>query len=140
MGKHISICVFALVCIGMLSACSIARGTPEREETFVVQGAECTAQWWLEPLVEKVPDDASDVARRALAEAEVSSSDIEEWTEILLDSQSGDRPIPEHRLEGLAYVEVVRANIRSKLAEAGFPDAPTRIIEVYSDVNCNQEN
>ncbi|WP_299169130.1 hypothetical protein [uncultured Arthrobacter sp.] len=137
MGKLVAGCAVALVCVGMLSGCSLARGAPEREEVFAVQGGECAARWWLEPLVEEVPDEASDVAGRALTDAVVSTAELEEWKEILLDSQSDDRPIPGQRLEGLAYVEVVRAAVRSELAESGYPDAPTRLIEVYSDVDCS---
>lgn len=137
MGRISSIGVFALVVSAVVSGCGDARGAPDREETFAVRGAECTAQWWLEPMVDDVPSAASDEASRALTSAKVEASELEDWKRTIIESQSGDREITESRLEGFAYVEAVRAEVRSGLAEAGFPDAPTRIIEVYSDVKCS---
>jgi hypothetical protein len=137
MGRLSSISVFALVVAAVVSGCGDARGAPDREDTFAVKGAECTAQWWLEPMVDDVPRAASDEARRALTSAEVEAPELEDWKRTITESQSGDREITESRLEGLAYVEAVRAEVRSGLAEAGFPDAPTRLIEVYSDVKCS---
>ncbi len=67
MGKRVLKCIAALGCIGLLSACGIALGTPDREESFSVQGGECTARWWLEPLEDEVPDEASEIARQALS-------------------------------------------------------------------------
>ncbi|MHA7264668.1 hypothetical protein ACX80W_15875 [Arthrobacter sp. TMN-37] len=137
MGKAASICVLALTSMGLLSACGLAFGAPDREERFTVEGGECSARWWLEPVVDEVPDDAFAVADQALTEASVSSSELEEWKEIVRESQSGDRRIPEHRLEEYAYVEAVRADVRSELAAAGYSDVPTRLIEVHSDSNCS---
>ena len=137
MGRYSSISVFALVVAAVVSGCGDARGAPDREETFAVQGAECTAQWWLEPLVDDVPGAASDAASRALTSAEVDASELEDWKRTITESQSGDRELTESRFEGFAHVEAVRAEVRSGLAEAGFPDAPTRLIEVYSDVKCS---
>lgn len=137
MGRFSSVSVFALAVAAVVSGCGDARGAPDREETFAVHGAECTAQWWLEPLVEDVPSAASDAASRALTSAEVEASELEDWKRTITESQSGDRELTESRLEGFAYVEAVRAEVRSGLPEAGFPDAPTRLIEVYSDVKCS---
>lgn len=123
--------------IWLLSACGVAYGTPDREEDFAVQGGECSARWWLEPLVDDVPEKASSVATQALADSEVSPTELEDWKVTILESQSGDQKIPDYRLESYAYVEAVRADVRSELEAAGFPDAPTRIIEVYSDSNCD---
>lgn len=126
-------------CSGMLllSACGVGYGTPDREEDFAVQGGECSARWWLEPLADEVPDGASSVASEALTESVVSPSELEEWKTTILESKSGDREIPDHRLESYAYVEAVRADVRSELEAAGYPDAPTRLIEVYSDSECS---
>lgn len=96
-----------------------------------------TAKGWLEPLIDDVPRAASDEASRALTSAKVDASELHDWKRTIQESQSGDREISESRLEGFAYVEAVRAGVRSGLAEAGFPDAPTRLIEVYSDMKCN---
>ena len=72
-----------------------------------------------------------------LTSAEVEASELEDWKRTITESQSGDRELTESRLEGFAHVEAVRSEVRSGLAEAGFPDAPTRLIEVYSDVKCS---
>lgn len=136
MRRLVPICILAFIFVGVLAACSFTRGTPDREETFKVADGECTAAWWLEPLVDEVPDEATAVADHALTEATVSTAEREEWKEIVLDSQSGDRQISQSQLEGHAYIEVVREHVRSDLQEAGYPDAPTRIIEVYSDLQC----
>ena len=137
MGKRSSVSVFTLIVAAVVSGCGDGRGAPDREETFAVHGAECTAKWWLEPMVDDVPRAASDEATRALTGAKVEASELEDWKRTILESQSGDREITESRLEGFAYVEAVRADVRSSLAKAGFPDAPTRLIEVYSDVDCS---
>jgi len=137
MGRFSSSCMFAMAVAAVVSGCDDARGAPDREETFAVQGAECTAQWWLEPLVDDVPSAASDTASRALTSAKVEASELEDWKRTITESQSGDRELTESRLESFAHVEAVRAEVRSGLAEAGFPDAPTRLIEVYSDVKCS---
>lgn len=119
--------------VGILSACGSSYGTPEREESFSVQSGQCNARWWLE-----VPEEASDVALHSLKESDVSSAELQEWKEALSESDSSeDRPIPAYRLEGYAYVEAVRADVRAGLAAAGYPDSPTRLIEVYSDSDCS---
>uniref|UniRef100_UPI001CA5738C hypothetical protein n=1 Tax=Arthrobacter sp. B1805 TaxID=2058892 RepID=UPI001CA5738C len=68
------------------------------------------------------------------ASSSVSTAELVEWKKIVSDSESesSDRQIPIHKLEGYAYVEAVRADVRSDLQAAGYPDAPTRFIEVYS--------
>ena len=137
MGKSTLRWIGACSSIWLLSACGVAYGTPDREENFAVQGGECSARWWLEPLVDDVPDEASSIASQALADSKVSPSELEDWKDTIVESQSGDQQIPEHRLESYAYVEAVRADVRSELEAAGFPDAPTRVIEVYSDSNCD---
>jgi hypothetical protein len=137
MGKRSSVSLFTLIVAAVVSGCGDARGAPDREETFAVQGAECTAKWWLDPLVNDVPAAASVEAARALTGAKVEASELEAWKRTIVESKSGDREITESRLEGFAYVEAVRADVRLRLAEAGFPDAPTRFIEVYSDVDCS---
>lgn len=129
--------VAAAVCLGVLAACSPGQGEPDRTETFEAAGSQCTAQWWLDPLVDAVPPEASSAASRALEDAKVSSADIEVWEEMLLDSQSGDQDLPPDELEGYAYIEEVRLKVREGLDEAGYPDAPTRIIEVRSDLECS---
>lgn len=137
MGKLSSITVLALVVAALISGCGNARGAPDREETFLVQGAECTAQWWLEPMLDDVPKAAAEEASRALTSAKVETSELEDWKRTITESQSGNREMTASRLEGFAHVEAVRAEVRSSLAEAGFPDAPTRLIEIYSDLKCS---
>ncbi|MBE1514295.1 hypothetical protein [Nesterenkonia halotolerans] len=106
-------------------------------EAFDAAGSQCTAQWWLDPLADDVPPEASSAASRALEEATVSSADIEGWEETLLDAQSGDQDLPPDELEGYAYIEEVRLKVREGLEEAGYPDAPTRVIEVRADLECS---
>lgn len=77
------------------------------------------------------------MASHALTNSVVSPAELEEWKATILESQSGDKEIPNHRLESYAYVEAVRADVRSELDAAGYPDAPTRLIEVYSDSDCS---
>lgn len=137
MGKSALTWIGACSSIWLLSACGIAYGTPDREESFTVQGGQCSARWWLEPLVDDVPEEASSVASRALADSKVSLSELDDWKNTIAKAQSGDKEIPEHRLESYAYVEAVRADVRSELEAAGFPDAPTRVIEVHSDSKCS---
>lgn len=119
-----------------LSGCSVLRGAPDREESFATSYGECTAQWWLEDLADDVPDDAQGAARTALEDAQVSEDERAEWESVLLDSQSEGAEIPEDRLEGQAHIEVVRAEVRAALDDAGYPDQD-RIIEVWSDLNCS---
>lgn len=111
------------------------QGEPDRVETFTAAGGQCTAQWWLDPLVEDVPGEAATAAQQALNEATVSTTEVEKWKDTLLTSGSGEPP-PANELEGQAYIEVIRAEVRSGLAEAGYPDAPTRVIETRSDLEC----
>ncbi|GAA4836350.1 hypothetical protein [Garicola koreensis] len=127
----------SLAWVVALTGCGSARGEPDRVETFPVDGGECTAQWWLEPLVQDVSGEASAAAERALRESTVSATDIAEWEETLLNAQSRHQEIPAKKLEGYAYIETVREKVRSGLDEAGFPDAPTRIIETYADLECS---
>lgn len=140
MGKRGATCIVTLGCLALLTGCGVDYGAPDREETFSVQGGACSARWWLEPLADEVPEDASDVAREALFSSTVSASELGEWKEILLESQSGDRQSPVHTLDGYAYVEAVRADVRSELQDAGYPDASGRVIEVYSDSDCSRSN
>lgn len=137
MERNGSFLAIALACVVTLTGCASAHGEPDRVETFAVDGGECTAEWWLEPLAQDVPDEASDAAERALSEATVSATDIMDWEETLLNAQSGDQKIPPNELEGHAYMEAVREDVRSGLDKAGFPDAPARLIETYADLDCS---
>lgn len=116
----------------VVSGCSAGRGAPDREETFAVQGGECT-----EPQEDDVPAAASDAAAEALAAATVDASELAAWMTTILESRSTDQEIAETSLEGYAYIEAVRAEVRAGLSKAGFPDAPTRIIEAFSNVECS---
>lgn len=90
--------------------------------------------WWLGPLADGTPDDARSVAEDALAGARVTDAELAEWRTIL----AGDPDVTwrsETKLEGSAYREVVRADVREALDEAGYPDT-NRVIEVYSDLHC----
>lgn len=119
-----------------MSGCSLLRGTPDREDTFATEHGECTARWWLDPPTDDVPADTRAVAEAALASAEVTPESSQYWQNLLLDSQSDGAEIPEHRLEGQAYIEVVRAYVRERLDAGGYPDE-NRVIEVWSDLTCS---
>lgn len=86
-----------------------------------------------------VPQDASDVAYEALRSSSVSAGELQEWERILIESGSG-RPAPGYKVEGYAYAEAVRADVRSALQAAGYPDHPTRVIEVYSESRCSKSS
>ena len=121
----------------LLCGCAADRGEPDRVDTLPVTGGECTASWWLEPLVKDVPANAAAIARSALETAVVTDSAREEWQTVVDESDSSDRELPPDRLEGRAHIEVVREHVRVELDAAGYPDAPTRLIEVYSSLNCS---
>lgn len=120
----------------LISGCAADRGEPDRQETFPVTGGECTASWWLEPIVDDVPAEAAAVARDALGDAVVTDEASADWQVVIDESDSSDATIPEDRLEGQAHIEVVREHVRMELDAAGYPDAPTRLIEVYSALSC----
>lgn len=126
----------AIACLSVLTSCSLGQGEPDREESFDAAGSQCTARWWLDPLVEDVSPEASRAAREALEEASVSTADIAGWKDTLIDSRSGDEELAEDELEGYAYIEAVRSDVRDGLKQAGYPDAPTRAIEVRSALDC----
>ncbi|MFC0678306.1 hypothetical protein ACFFGH_10685 [Lysobacter korlensis] len=121
----------------LMSGCAADRGEPDRRETFRVTEGECTASWWLERLVEDVPAEAEAVARDALMNAVVTDEATAEWQVIIEDSDSSDAEIRQDRLEDQAHIEVVREQVRVALDAAGYPDAPTRVIEVYSALSCS---
>ncbi len=109
-------------------------GEPDRSESIAVPGGECDISWWLAPLVDDVPDKAQRTAASALATADVGADEWEEWHASLDGDPDNDSANPV-RLYGAAYLEAVRAEVRDALDAAGHPDT-TRIIEVYSDLNC----
>ncbi|MDR6867414.1 hypothetical protein J2Y69_002017 [Microbacterium resistens] len=111
-------------------------GEPDRAETIPVAGGECELSWWLTPLSDDVPDDAWQIAEQRLADAEVSQSHWDEWRTIL-DSDPDIDWTSEGRLQGRAYLEAVRADVRAALEAAGYPDT-RRVIEVYSDIACSE--
>ncbi|UNK72053.1 hypothetical protein [Microbacterium sp. H1-D42] len=119
-----------------LSGCSALRGAPDREDTFTTSYGECTAQWWLGSPGDSVPEQASDIAEASLAEADVTPESNAEWQALLVDSQSEGAEVPEDRLEGQAYIEVVREHVRNELDAGGYPDTE-RVIEVWSDLRCS---
>ncbi len=84
-----SLTVVGLVLAGVgLSRCSLVQGPVDREESFVVNGGECTAQWWLGDLKAGVSDEAEQIAGAALRDATVTEPSLAEWQSILEDSQS----------------------------------------------------
>lgn len=97
-------------------------------------GGRCDISWWLTPLVEDVPHEAERIAAAALSDADVSA---EEWKEghALIDGDPDNDTANPVRLHGAAYLEVVRAEVRSALESAGYPDTE-RIIEVHSELSC----
>lgn len=132
-----SLTVVGLVLAGAgLSGCSLVQGPVDREETFAVDGGQCTAQWWLGDLKSGVSEEAEQIADDALRVATVTESSLAEWQSILEDSQSGGDELSAIELKGQAYIEVVRAHVRDELDGAGYPDSD-RVIEVWSDLACS---
>lgn len=121
-----------------LASCSHAQteGQPDRTELISVPDGECDISWWLAPLVEDVSAEAEKIAAVALADAEVDAGEWQEW-HTLLDGDPDNDTANSVRLHGAAYLEVVRADVRAALEAAGYPDAD-RIIEVYSELNCEE--
>lgn len=111
-------------------------GDPDRVDTVSVAGGECEVSWWLSPLADGVPNEAWRIAEERLADAEVSQSRWDEWRTIL-ESDSDTTWTSEGLLQGHAYREAVRADVRAALEAAGYPDT-NRIIEVYSDISCSE--
>ncbi|EXJ52846.1 hypothetical protein AS96_02435 [Microbacterium sp. MRS-1] len=111
-------------------------GEPDRADTIPVVGGECELSWWLSPLADDVPDDAWRIAEERLAVAEVSQSRWDQWRTIL-ESDPDINWTSEGLLQGHAYLEAVRADVRAALEEAGYPDT-NRVIEVYSDIACSE--
>lgn len=120
----------------MLSGCGVLPplGGVDRSDTVPVAGGTCDIAWWLSPAVDDPPAEAEDVASAALAGAEVSGTQWEEWYTLLDDDPDLDS-VPEMRLWGSAYLESVREDVRVALDEAGYPDSE-RVIEVYSHLSC----
>lgn len=111
-------------------------GEPDRVDTVSVTGGECEVSWWLSPLADDVPDDARRIAEERLADAEVNQSRWDEWR-TTLESDPDINWTSEGLLQGHAYREAVRAEVRAALEEAGYPDT-NRVIEVYSDIACSE--
>lgn len=130
--------VIVTLSVWVLSACSVTRGPADREDSFTSGESECTAQWWLGDLAEGEPEEARTVAEEALAEADVTDADIEEWVGLLSLAQTEEEAedMTQTELERQAYVEAVREHVREELEGAGFPDSD-RVIEVYSDLHCS---
>ncbi|MDQ1204608.1 hypothetical protein QE377_000967 [Microbacterium sp. SORGH_AS 862] len=111
-------------------------GDPDRVDTVSVADGVCDVSWWLSPLADGVPNDAWRIAEERLAAAEVSQSRWDEWRTIL-ESDPDIGWTSEGLLQGHAYREAVRAEVRAALEEAGYPDT-NRVIEVYSDISCSE--
>ncbi len=97
-------------------------------------GGTCEISWWLAPAVDDPPAEAKPIALEALAEATVSEAQWSSWYQLLNDDPDLDY-IPEVRLQGSAYLEAVREDVRVALEAAGYPDIE-RVIEVYSNLSC----
>lgn len=110
-------------------------GEPDRAETIPVTGGECALSWWLEPLADDTPASALRIAEEHLAEADVTQRQWDQWRTTLESDPDADWP-SEGLLQGRAYIEVVRAEVRAALEAAGYPDTD-RVIEVYADVTCS---
>jgi outer membrane biogenesis lipoprotein LolB len=122
----------------LLTGCSLAQGPADRETAFMVEGRDCTAQWWLGEPAPGTPAEALTVAREALDEAEVSDADMEQWKGLISLSQdeSEARATSDVDLAREAYVQAVREHVRDELAAAGYPDED-RVIEVYAESRCS---
>ncbi|MFD5224402.1 hypothetical protein ACFWHT_02135 [Microbacterium sp. NPDC058342] len=136
MSRALSLVVLGIAGTIALSGCGAVRGTPDREDTFATSYGECTAQWWIAPSTADTPQEASEIASAALADARVTAESSSEWQQLLVDTQSEGAEIPEDRLEGQAHVEVVREHVRDELDAGGYPDVD-RVIEVWSDLRCS---
>ena len=129
--------VTGVALIAVLAGCRGAypSGDPDRSESVVVPGGMCEIQWWLAAVSEDTPAEAKRIAADALASAEVGDAAWDEW-HALLDGDPDLDSVNPVRLQGTAYLEVVRASVRETLDEAGFPDVK-RVVEVYSDLDCS---
>ncbi len=94
----------------------------------------CEIAWWLTPVGRDVPEEAQSVAADALDAATVDDAALQEWY-ALLESDPDLDGVSSVRLQGSAYLEVVRAQVRTALDTAGYPDTE-RVIEVSSDLSC----
>ena len=103
-----------------------------------MHGGECTGRWWIEQLDDEAPQEVSDIARQALTRSTVSTTELEGWKETIDGSKSGEREIPAHKLEGYAYMEAVRGDVRAELQAAGHHDQFSRIVEVHYESECDK--
>jgi len=125
----------AVVLVGCLSACGLVRpAVVDRADNIAVAGGTCRIEWWLAGLSDEATDEAWSVARAALDDSTVSSTEFDSWVSTLTDLDDTDWS-SNTELEGAAHREAVRADVRTALADAGFPDE-NRVIETYSSMRC----
>ena len=133
--RSIMVPATAVVLLGFLSACSFVRpDVVDRTDVIAVAGGTCRIEWWLAGLSGEATDEVWDVARAALDESTVSPEEFESWLSTLthLDDTEWSS---ETELEGAAHREAVRADVRTALEDAGYPDED-RVIETYSSLRC----
>jgi hypothetical protein len=118
-----------------LSACGFARpDVVDRADEIAVAGGTCRIEWWLAGLSDEATDEAWRVARAALKESTVSPKEFESWMDMLTNLDDTEWS-SETELAGAVHREAVRADVRSALADAGYPDE-NRVIETYSSTRC----
>jgi hypothetical protein len=134
--RHVALSVVGVALIAVLAGCRGAppSADPDRAESVMVPAGRCEIAWWLTPVGGDVPAEAQSVAAGALDAAVV---DDDTWRELY--SELGSDPdldgVSAVRLQGSAYLEVVRTQVRTALDTAGYPDTE-RVIEVYADLAC----
>lgn len=118
-----------------LTACGFIRpDIVDRADDVAVTGGTCRIEWWLAGLSDGATDEAWQVARDALRQSTVSAEESDSWRSTLT-SLDDTEWASEIEFEGAVHREAVRADVRTALADAGYPDE-NRVIETYSSMRC----
>lgn len=133
--RSIVILATTALLLGCLSACGFVRpDSVDRADDIAVAGGTCRVEWWLAALSDGATDEAWRVARAALDESTVSPEEFDSWKSTLTDLDDTEWS-SETELEGAVHREAVRGDVRTALANAGYPDEH-RVIETYSSMRC----
>lgn len=133
--RSIVVLATAVVLLGCSSACGFVRpDVVDRADEIAVAGGSCRIEWWLAGLSDEATDEAWRVARAALNESTVSPEEFDSWKSALTNLDDTEWS-PKTQLEGAVHREAVRDDVRTALADAGYPDE-NRVIETYSFMRC----
>lgn len=83
---------------------------------------------------DEATDEAWRVARAALNESSVSPEEFDSWKSTLTSLDDAEWSSATE-FEGAVHREAVRDDVRTALADAGYPDE-NRVIETYSSMRC----